>query len=116
MYEQPPPQVPPVDRAVGYDPYLKVIKETVDIGASRNSVMPPMSVIAGFTSGTRRPAGTVAAVPNAATPAAPPTVQIMDGPGGLYGPSFADPAPWACGGAPTPGCMPAPPPAIGGLY
>lgn len=116
MYEQPPPQRPPIDRTVGYDAYLKVYKETVDVGDGRNAASPRVRVPVGFTSGPR-PTGVVAPVLKAgAASAEHPTVLIMDGPGGIYGPSFADPAPWACGGAPTPGCLPPPPPAIGGLY
>ncbi|WP_224282747.1 hypothetical protein [Streptomyces sp. LS1784] len=116
MFEQPPPQVQPIDRTKGYDAYLKVIKETVDIGDSLQSAMPPTSVALGFT-GDPPPSGTVIdpAKEGAAT-AANPITQIMDGPGGFYGPSFADPGPWACDGAPTPGCMPPPPPIIGGLF
>ncbi|MFE7639828.1 hypothetical protein ACFU7Z_37960 [Kitasatospora sp. NPDC057518] len=119
MHEQPPPQVPPIDRTVGYEAYLKVVKEAVSVDDSQNPAMPPSNVIMGFSGRSPRTCASVDATrvdteDSAPAPAALPTTLIMDGPGGLYGPSFADPAPWACGGAPTPGCVPPPPPAIGG--
>ncbi|MGW1174884.1 hypothetical protein ACWD4P_14315 [Kitasatospora sp. NPDC002543] len=119
MLEQPPPQVPPIDRTVGYEACLKVVKEAVSVDGVQNAAMPPSNVIMGFTGRPPRTRASVDTVPAdsedsaAQAPPALPTTLIMDGPGGLYGPSFADPAPWACGGAPTPGCLP-PPPAIGG--
>ncbi|MET8546721.1 hypothetical protein ABZW03_39815 [Kitasatospora sp. NPDC004799] len=116
MYEQPPPQVPPIDRKVGYEAYLKVYKETVDVGDERNAAVSPARTMVGFTGGPRPTAALGLAMKQNAAPADRTTILIMDGPGGLFGPSFADPAPWACGGAPTPGCLPPPPPAIGGLY
>ncbi|MFE4399271.1 MULTISPECIES: hypothetical protein [Streptomycetaceae] len=116
MYEQPPPQVPPIDRTVGYDPYLSVYRRTVDVGGGLHSTMSATHVIVGFT-GHSTPTGAVADTDEAgADPTGTAIILIMDGPGGLYGPSFADPAPWVCGGAPTPGCVPPPPPVIGGLY
>ncbi|MFD5438575.1 hypothetical protein ACFVUY_10415 [Kitasatospora sp. NPDC058063] len=116
MYEQPPPQVPPIDRTVGYDAYLKVYKETVDVGDDRNAAARPVRAPVGFTGGPRPTSVVAPALEEDADPTEHATTLIMDGPGGIYGPSFADPAPWACGGAPTPGCLPPPPPAIGGLY
>ncbi|MFJ9444645.1 hypothetical protein ACIRRH_22610 [Kitasatospora sp. NPDC101235] len=115
MYEQPPPQVPSIDRTKGYDAYLKVIKEVVSVDDSPQPVIPPVSVALGFTTGPPPSAAVIAPAKEGAASAENPITLIMDGPGGFYGPSFADPGPWACDGAPTPGCMPAPPPAIGGL-
>ncbi|MFE7594688.1 hypothetical protein ACFU6K_35315 [Kitasatospora sp. NPDC057512] len=128
MYEQPPPQAQPIDRTYPYPAYLKVVKETVDIGESiaiggtvgnggdRNAATSSMTGALGFSSGPQPSDTVVDTSEEAAATAANPVTQIMDGPGGFYGPSFADPPPWACDGAPTPGCLPSPPPSIGGLY
>ncbi|MFD0411320.1 hypothetical protein [Kitasatospora sp. NPDC127116] len=115
MYEQPPPQVPSIDRTQGYAACLKVIKEVVDADHGQKPTAPAFSTALGFTTGspTARVDDTAEA---GALQAETAIVLIMDGPGGFYGPSFADPAPWACDGAPTPGCLPPPPPAIGGFY
>ncbi|RKT09801.1 hypothetical protein BX285_6907 [Streptomyces sp. 1114.5] len=127
--DQQPPQVRPIDRSQGYDAYLKVIKVVPSVDDSLNPAMPPTNVIRGFVGRVMPPgpAGAIAvaeaeagagAGPATGTTGAPsttePSTAIMDGPGGMYGPSFSDPAPWACGGAPTPGCLPPPSPAIGG--
>ncbi|MFG2913470.1 hypothetical protein ACGF0D_11355 [Kitasatospora sp. NPDC048298] len=115
MYEQPPPQVPPIDRTVGYDADLKVVKEVADIDPSPQGSMSSLSVNLGFIAGPEPSEAVTNPAREGAGTDTKPVTQIMDGPGGLYGPSFADPAPWVCDGAPTPGCMPAPPPVIGGF-
>ncbi|WP_030240507.1 hypothetical protein [Streptomyces sp. NRRL S-350] len=123
--DQQPPQVQPIDRSQGYGACLKVIKVVPSVNDRTNAAMPLTNVMVGFATRVP-PVVTASAIAEAeagagpdtgttdAPPATDPPTAIMDGPGGLYGPSFSDPAPWACGGAPNPGCLPPPPPAIGG--
>ncbi|KJS58836.1 hypothetical protein [Streptomyces rubellomurinus] len=116
--EQQPRQAPPIDRKVGYDPDLKLVKvlpSVDDAASSTNSVMPTSNAIVAFAgrpTPTVGPGAAPAPAPDAAADpgdgttgkphAANPPTYYLDGPGGFYGPSFADPAPWACGGAPRP--------------
>ncbi|MER7585132.1 hypothetical protein [Kitasatospora sp. NPDC097691] len=121
--DQQPPQVRPIDRSQGYDACLKVMKVVPSVNDRTNAAMPRANVMVGLAPRVPPVVAAIAeaeagAGPDTGTTDAPPTTNpptaIMDGPGGLYGPSFADPAPWACGSAPTPGCLPPPPPGIGG--
>ncbi|MFJ9454327.1 hypothetical protein ACIRST_04535 [Kitasatospora sp. NPDC101447] len=102
-----PPQLPPIDRRIPYQPDLKPFGDRTPaegdaIVAVQHGPAKPLPAALGGPGDS--PAGTTA------------LPVLLDGPGGLFGAPPGDPAPWTCGARPTPGCLPPPPPVIGGRH